>query len=399
MALRQLLLASLRRPVVAMTIPGAQASFCTARPAAASVADLGIPGVVPAEEVEIQAAPSALPHFELVTGAQMPSIGMGTFTGTRFNAKVPQGTMKETVKTWLRVGGRMVDCAANYLNEDEIGDALAESAEEGIVSREDVWVTSKLNNPYHRPEHVRPALEKSLLDLRQDSVDLYLMHWPTAFKYVPFDATRRGFPQEYEPDECSAITGTRWKDLPEDGDWPPPHLDTGVTIHETWQAMVELHKEGLAKAIGVCNFNVALLHELCCGTDTVPHVLQCESHPYQQQKRLLGFCKKNNIQFQAYSPLGYGEFAGADEVRVLQSPTVLAVAEKHSKSAAQVCLQWTVQRGVPTMPMSLKAHELAENLSVGTWALDEDDMQQMAALDKNYHYLDPQDWYGLPLWN
>lgn len=155
-----------------------------------------------------------------------------------------------------------------------------------MVAREDVWITSKLNNPYHRPAHVRPALEKSLLDLGVDQLDMYLMHWPTAFKYVPYDATVRGFPFSYEPDQCTSVTGVKWEDVPADV-WPPPHLDMGVTIHETWAAMVDCWRDGLVKNIGVCNFKVTLLHELLCGTDTVPHVVQCESHPYCQQKQLI----------------------------------------------------------------------------------------------------------------
>ena len=180
---------------------------------------------------------------------------------------------------WLRMGGRGIDAASNYLNEDEIGDAIADCIAEGFVSREEIYLSSKLNNPYHRPEHVRPMLEKSLLDLRVDQVDMYLMHWPTAFKYVPYEQHKRGFPEEYEPDCCTAVTGVQWDAAAFQQDWPPPHLDMGVTIHETWQAMVECYNAGLTRGIGVCNFKVSLLHELLCGTDTAPHVLQCESHP------------------------------------------------------------------------------------------------------------------------
>jgi len=111
------------------------------------------------------------------------------------------------------------------------------------------------------------------------------------------------------------------------------------------------------------------------------------------------FCKQNGIQFQAYSPLGYGAFVREGEVRVLECPEIKEIGARHGKTAAQVCLQWTVQRGVATMPMSLHEAELRQNLTVGTWALDAADMDKMASLDKNYHYLNPQDWYGLPLWD
>eukprot|EP00055_Hartaetosiga_balthica_P010220 m.43017 g.43017 ORF g.43017 m.43017 type:complete len:159 (-) comp7084_c1_seq3:1393-1869(-) len=117
-------------------------------------------------------APTSLPRFKLRTGDTIPSIGMGTFTGTRLTQQAQPGDMYENVKRWIRLGGRMIDCAQNYLNEDEIGDAIADCISEGIVTREDLFISTKLNNPYHRREHVRPALEKSLLDLRVDYVDL-----------------------------------------------------------------------------------------------------------------------------------------------------------------------------------------------------------------------------------
>jgi len=162
---------------------------------------------------------------------------------------------------WIRMGGRMIDAASNYLNEDEIGDAIADCIAEGIVKREDLFVSSKLNNPYHRTEHVEPMLRKSLLDLRLDYVDMYLMHWPTAFVHVPCDLTKRGFPEDYEPDCCTKVTGVKWDVAKFEKDWPPPHLDMGVTIHETWAAMAKCKELGLARNIGVCNFKVSFLEE------------------------------------------------------------------------------------------------------------------------------------------
>ena len=133
-------------------------------------------------------------------------------------------------------------------------------------------------------------LEKSLLDLRLDYVDMFLMHWPTAFQYVPYDNTKRGFPEEYEPDCCTGVTGVQWNPEEFVKNWPPPHLDTGVTIHETWNAMAATKDTGMTKNVGVCNFKVTLLHELLCGTDTKPAIVQSESHPYNQQTQLIDFC-------------------------------------------------------------------------------------------------------------
>ncbi|KAJ9456084.1 NADPH-dependent D-xylose reductase II [Diplonema papillatum] len=351
--------------------------------------------------------PDTLPTVQLNSGSpkRMPMIGCGTFTGTRKTQKVEEGAMKANTLKWFSLGGRMLDAAQNYLNEAEIGEAIEEAIRTGLVTRDEIWVTSKLNNPYHRKEHVRPALEKSLLDLGVDYIDLYLMHWPTAFVYVPFgeDKNKKGFSLDYEPDMCSKVTGVEWSEL--NGRWPPPHLDYGVSIHETWGAMVELHKEGLIKNIGVCNTPVALLHELIAGSPEVkPAVVQHEAHPYCQQWGLLKYCQMNGIQFQGYSPLGYGFMASAAEVSVLRNPHLERIAAKHGLQpgpggVAAVCLQWATQRGSAAVPMTLHETEMRANLATGSLLeLDEEDLRQIGHLDRNHHYLRPEDWYGLPYW-
>lgn len=303
----------------------------------------------------------------------------------------------------------MIDAAQNYLNEAEIGDAIATLISEKVVTRDELFVSSKLNNPYHKAEHVRPALLKTLKDLDLDYVDNYLIHWPTPFEFVPIEGmadprygdSGRGFCEDYEPDQCSKVTGTNFADAHWDNNAAmPPHLATGVTIHETWRAMVECQKEGLVKNIGVCNMNVQLLHELCVGNPQhIPSVLQCESHPYLQQWDLITYCQRMGIQFQAYSPLGYGEFKGDTELFPLKDPLLEKIAKKHGVSTAQVCLRWTNQRGVATMPFTLKENEMLENLDIWKFTLDSEDMEAIKTLDKNHHYLRPASWYGLPYWS
>lgn len=341
-----------------------------------------------------------VPRVSLNNGVEMPLLGMGTYTGGRFNQKCQRGEMKNAIITYFKMGGRMLDCASNYLNEDEIGEAITESISTGIIKRQDIFVTSKLNNPYHSPEHVQPMLEKSLLDLNLDYVDLYLMHWPTAFVHVPYDPKIVGFPQEYEPDQCATVTGVKWEDSHWDrtGRWPP-HLQKGITIHDTWNSMVELSKTGLCRSIGVCNFQVQLLHELTCNTDHMPVVLQAESHPFLQQWGLKKHCKQLGIQFQSYSPLGYGMFKQDKEHTVMSHPIIKKIAEKHGKSPAQVALRWATQSGVGTNPLSLVPSEMEQNLDSFSFDLDEEDFKVIAGIDRDFHYLRPQDWYGLPYWN
>ncbi len=303
---------------------------------------------------------------------------------------------------WLRQGGRMIDCAQNYLNEAELGDAVSECIKDGTLSsREDVFLSSKLNNPYHARKDVRPALEKSLLDLDVDYLDMFLMHWPVPFVHVPLPESKdRGLPLSYEPDQCSAVTGTNF----EESHWDktgvmPPHLAKGVSIHETWEAMVECKKAGLVKNIGVCNFNVQLLHELCINTDELPAINQCESHPFLQQWGLLKYCNNMGIQFQSYSPLGYGLFKGDNEASVIGHPVLDKIGSAYGKTSAQVALRWCVQRGVSTSPHTLKENEMQQNLDIFDFELSAEDMAAIRKLELGHHYLRPDTWYGLPYWD
>merc|ERR1719253_2179777 len=146
--------------------------------------------------------------------------------------------------------------------------------------------------------------------------------------------------------------------------------------------------------------NVQLLNELCiCSPKQLPAILQCESHPYCQQSGLIRYCQRLGIQFQAYSPLGYGEFRQGNEIAPMKDPVINAIAAKHGVSAAQVCLRWTNQRGVATMPFSLKENEMKENLDIWKFTLDQQDMDAIRTLEKGHHYLRPKTWYGLAYWS
>ncbi|CAM9838355.1 unnamed protein product [Choristocarpus tenellus] len=319
----------------------------------------------------------AIPSKILSTGAKLPVVGLGTWLAT-------DGAVGPAVKEALRAGYRHIDCASNYFNEHEVGQALAESIQEGVVKREDVFITSKLNNPYHRREHVRPHLLKTLKDLGVDSLDLWLMHWPIAFKHVPFDVDKTG--------EDAYLPGN-----PDDsGDGA--NIDRGVSIRETWEAMEACYDEGLVKAIGVANFNFGLLYDILSYARVKPAVNQVESHPYLQQNGLLSWQEKEGIVFEGYSPLGSGGFVEDSEPRVLDDPVLKRIGDKHGRSPAAVCIRWAVQRGTVTLPKSVTPSRIVENLaSVHEWELDEVDMDDIRALDRNYHYLRPIDWYGVPL--
>ncbi|EGD76485.1 aldo/keto reductase [Salpingoeca rosetta] len=309
---------------------------------------------------------SAVPVIKLHSGASFPQVGLGTW-------KAEKGKVGAAVKYAVtECGYRHLDCASNYLNEDEIGDALAELFESGAVKREDLWITGKLNNPYHHKEHVMPHLKKTLLDLRLDHLDLWLMHWPVAFKYLQ-EVTQAANPGAAK-------------------------VDHSVSIRETWEAMEACVEAGLVKHIGLSNVPAIIVHDIMTYAKIKPAVIQNEMHPYCQQPALCEYARRLGIAMTAYSPLGTGSnhsWTGGDVL--LQDPVLAAIAAKHGKTPAQVCIRWAVQRGTVVIPKSTHDHRIRQNIESVGFELDEEDMQKIAALDRNFHYLRPNDWYGIPL--
>jgi len=320
-------------------------------------------------------------HFTLNDGHKIPSLGLGTWLSKNHE-------VGNAVKLAIKMGYRHIDCAQNYLNEMEIGDTLTELFKEGVVKREELFITSKLNNNYHHREHVEPILNKTLKDLNIEYLDLWLMHWPVAFQYVPYDHNVRGYDDKYDPDGCSQI------DLKKFGG---SKIDTTVTIRETWEAMEEMVKKGKVKSIGISNFTAPLIHDLLTYAKIKPTVNQVESHIYLQQPKLHSYLKSQNILFECYSPLGAGTFKKNDEPSVLKDEHIEKLAEKHKKSPAQICLRFQIQRGCVVIPKSVNEKRLKENSELFDFQLSEGEMKEISKLDRNYRFLDPSEWYNIPL--
>ena len=236
-------------------------------------------------------------------------LGLGTW-------KIPKEQTPALVETAIRKGWRHLDCACDYGNEREVGAGIrAALTEDPTISRDDLWVTSKLWNTYHRQEHVRDACLRTLDDLGLEYLDLYLVHFPISLKFVPFE-TR--YPPEWVHDPDASDPADRVM------------VHDPVPIAETWRAMEQLVDEGLVKNIGVCNFNVSLLTDLLATARVKPAVLQIESHPYLSQTHLVNYARSKQVHVTAFSPLGSAGYVEMGWTK----PTEGAINEACVKAAA-----------------------------------------------------------------
>ncbi|MDR9854604.1 aldo/keto reductase [Paenibacillus sp. VCA1] len=259
---------------------------------------------------------------KLANGVEMPWFGLGVF-------KVEEGEdLSAAIKAAIKHGYRSIDTAAIYGNESGVGQAIHEALEENGLAREELFVTSKVWNEDQGYEETLAAFDTSLSKLGLDVLDLYLIHWPVAGKYK-----------------------------------------------DTWRALEKLYKDGRVRAIGVSNFHVHHLQDMLATAEIKPMVDQVEFHPYLAQNDLLAFTKEHGIQLEAWSPLMQGE--------LLNQPVLQEIAANHGKSVAQVILRWDLQKGVVTIPKSIKEHRIIENASIFDFELSREDMERIDALNQD----------------
>jgi diketogulonate reductase-like aldo/keto reductase len=250
----------------------------------------------------------------------MPWFGLGVY-------KTKEGDeVIHSVKAALEIGYKSVDTAAIYGNEEGVGKGIAQSG----IPREELFITTKLWNANHDYESALAAFDESMEKLGLDYLDLYLIHWP----------------------------------MPSKGKYK-----------EAWKALEKLYKDGRVRAIGVSNFKIHHLEDILSDCEIKPMVNQVEYHPRFAQKELHEFCKKHQIQLEAWSPLMQGG--------LLDDPTVREIADKHGKSNAQIILRWDLQNEVITIPKSTKAHRIAENADIFDFELSKDDLEKMDTIDRN----------------
>ena len=263
---------------------------------------------------------SSVPTIALNDGNPIPQLGFGVF-------QVPPDQTAAAVRAALEVGYRHIDTAEMYRNEKGVGQGLRDAG----VDRGDVFITSKLNNGYHRPDDARRAFDATLSALGSDYVDLFLIHWPLPTLY--------------------------------DGDFV-----------STWNVLEEFAKDGRARSIGVSNFQVAHLQRLAEGSQTVPAVNQVEAHPYFGNQQVRTYDREHRIATEAWSPIAQG--------KVLDDEVITRIADAHNKTAAQVVLRWHVQRGDIVIPKSVHRERMQSNFDIFDFSLDNGEMDAITGLDR-----------------
>lgn len=271
----------------------------------------------------------------LNNGLEMERFGLGVW-------QAENGEATPAVAAAIENGYRLIDTAKAYGNETDVRDGIQQGLSKTGLSREDLFITTKLANPDHGYDSTLKNFEGSLERLGLDYVDLYLIHWPVTDQYK-----------------------------------------------DTWKAMEKIYDQGLAKAIGVCNFNKETMEDLLTDANIVPAVDQIELHPLLQQPDMVEYAADNNIHLEAWSPLGGGQ--------VLGNPVINEIATKYNKSAAQILIRWSLQMGFTVIPKSVHEKRIIENSQVFDFALSAEDMQLIATLDKHFrtsYWLTSFDWYN-----
>jgi len=316
---------------------------------------------------------SKVPYIALNTGDKIPVIGLGTFGSDNYTPE----TIAQAVKTAIKMGYRHIDCASVYGNEKEIGVILQEVFAEGIVKREDLWITSKVWNDKHK--EVVQSCKQSLADLRLDYLDLYLVHWP--------------FPNYHAPG-CAG-------DARNPDSVPYKHED----YMKTWAQMESLVESGLVRNIGTSNVTIPKMKLILRDCKIKPVLNEMEIHPHFQQAELYNYMKENGVEVIGYSPIGSPGRPERDRTPEdtvdMEDPIIVAIAERLGIHPAVVCLKWAVQRGQITIPFSVKTDKIYNNLKgIVEGELTDEEMEAISKIEKGCRLIKGQVflWEGAKGW-
>jgi 2,5-diketo-D-gluconate reductase A len=261
-----------------------------------------------------------VPTITLHDQTTIPQLGFGVF-------QVPPDETAKTVLNALEVGYRHIDTAQMYENEAGVGEAITSSG----IPRDELYITTKLNNGFHRPDDARRSLDESLARLGIDQVDLFLIHWPLPTRY--------------------------------DGDY--------VT---TWRTMAEFVEDGRARSVGVSNFQPAHLDRIISETGVVPVLDQVEVHPFFGNEEVRAACARHDVAVEAWAPIARG--------KVNDDETITGIADRLGRTPAQVALRWHIQRGDIVFPKTVTPERMRENFDIFDFELSDDDMSTITALDR-----------------
>jgi D-xylose reductase len=314
----------------------------------------------------------ASPTVKLNSGHEMPLVGFGLW-------KVDNAVCAETVYQAIKAGYRLLDGACDYGNEKECGEGVARAIKDGLVKREELFIVSKLWQTFHDEDKVEPITRRQLADWQIDYFDLFLIHFPVALEYV--DPSVR-YPPGWHYDGDSEV---RW---------------SKATNQETWGAMEKLVENGLAKSIGVSNYQAQTLYDTLKYAKIRPATLQVELHPYLQQDELVKLAKSEGIAVTAYSsfgPTGFIELnmdvaTGAEPL--LKHEAINAMATKHGKTPAQILLRWATQRGLAVIPKTLRTEVMTQNLDCFAFDLEQEDLDRIARMDLNLKFNKPTNYFS-----
>ncbi|KAK5638756.1 hypothetical protein RI129_013051 [Pyrocoelia pectoralis] len=302
--------------------------------------------------VPVSVKMTTVPKVKFNNGQEIPVLGLGTWESTK-------GDIKQAVMDAIDVGYRHFDCAHVHSNQKQIGEAITAKISEGVITRTDLFITSKLWNTYHRPGSVEHILKSDLQEMNLEYFDLYLIHWPVGFK---------------EGDALFPIGPNGFE-----------YSDYDYT--ETWTAMEEVCKKGLVKSIGLSNFNKRQIERILEMGKITPVNNQVECHPYFNQKKLIEFCKSKQMSVTAHSPFGspgYEPFK--NNKRILDDPTLKEIGKKYGKTAAQIAIRYQIERGVIVIPKSTNKERIKENFNVFDFSLSPEDVGLIDALNTNQRY-------------
>ncbi|KAJ7361585.1 NADP-dependent oxidoreductase domain-containing protein [Mycena albidolilacea] len=301
------------------------------------------------------------------TGQKMPLVGFGLW-------KVTKSSCADTVYNAIKAGYRLFDGAGDYGNEKEAGEGVRRALTDGLVKREELFITSKLWNTFHAKEHVKALATKQLGLWGLDYFDLFLVHFPIALAYVD--------PAERYPPEWFGADGKT------------VHLQD-TPMQETWQAMEELVDAGQARNIGLSNSQGSLILDVLRYARIKPQVLQVELHPYLTQEHLVELANTLDIKVTAYSSFGPQSYIELDMDRgassLLTHDVVTGLANQYKKTTAQVLLRWATQRGIAVVPKSNDPERLIQNLDSESFDLKPEEIKALSSLNCNLRLNDPRD--------